>query len=197
MQQYADAKMKWELRQEKARNAGAGQKGVWIGAATVSLVYSAILTFLFFKEERKAAGLRAENEVDFQCVQEMGINMQGAYKEDFAPEILDWMRLAWICYGILSVFALIAMVSAFLPQIKPLGCFTCCAQIFALVVTIGLSATRWSEGGEYCTEQAGKGLGLLVSPAVGPTMIFLSKAITAMWIGGCFHFCFLCASFAA
>ena len=89
------------------------------------------------------------------------------------------------------------MVSAFVPPMKVLSCCSCCAQIFALVTTIMLSATIWTEGGEYCTDNAGAGLGLLVSPAVGDTMSFLKKAVIAMWIGGCFHFCFLCASFLA
>ena len=127
----------------------------------------------------------------------MGIRATGAFKEDYAPEIISYMNMAWICYAILSIFAIIAMVGAFVPPIKVLGCCSCCAQIFALVTTITLTVARYSEGGEYCTDNAGAGLGLLVSPAVGDTMSFLAKAVTAMWIGGCFHFCFLCASFMA
>ena len=79
------------------------------------------------------------------------------WKEDYAIVWIEWMKLAWICYGILSVIALILMVGAFVVSLKPIGgCLTCPAQIFAIVVTIGLTIVRFNENGVKCTDEAGK-----------------------------------------
>ena len=84
------------------------------------------------------------------------------------------MRLAWICYGILSVIAIIAMVGAFLVFLKPIGgCLLCPAQIFAIVVTFGLTIVRFNENGKNCTDDAGKLQVLRVSEAVGEDGKFL------------------------
>ena len=78
------------------------------------------------------------------------------------------MRLASICYAVLSLIAVIAMVGAFLVIFKPIGgCLLCPAQIFAIVVTVGLTIVRFNENGEKCTEEAGKLQVMRVSEAVG------------------------------
>ena len=80
------------------------------------------------------------------------------------------MRLAFICYGVLSLIALIAIVGAFLVILKPIGgCLLCPAQIFAIVVTVGLTIVRFNENGVNCTEDANAGIiqRIRVSEAVG------------------------------
>ena len=80
------------------------------------------------------------------------------------------MRLAFICYGVLSLIALIAIVGAFLVILKPIGgCLLCPAQIFAIVVTVGLTIVRFNENGVFCTDEAGAALikAVRVSEAVG------------------------------
>ena len=66
------------------------------------------------------------------------------------------MRATWICYSILSVIALIAVIGAWVSAIRPVGgCCVCCAQIFALVCTIALTVVRFGDKGEFCVEKAG------------------------------------------
>ena len=108
---------------------------------------------------------------------------------------MDWMTAGFICYAILSVIAIFAILGAFMPALRAVaGCCTCCAQIFALVVTIGLTVVRFSDPGTYCADNAGEKLpngNDRVSLEFKTDGKFLETAVIVMWCLGCIHCCCL------
>ena len=165
-------RMKIAMKQEQQKNASTGNRVGVLLISILALAYSGTIAFLFLSKWNNAISLREEKEIDYQCPLNAGIKAQGGsidvWKDDYVVVWLHWMRLAWICYGILSVIAIIAMVGAFLVFLKPIGgCLLCPAQIFAIVVTVGLTIVRFNENGVKCTEEAGKLQVLRVSEAVG------------------------------
>ena len=114
---------------------------------------------------------------------------------DVAPNWKDWMTTAFICYAILSGIALFALIGAFVPAFRAIAGFcTCCAQIFSLVVIIGLTAVRFSDSGEYCVMKAGEKLtngNDRVSMEFKDDGEFLKTCIILMWCLCCVHCCCL------
>ena len=62
MKHYADAKMKWQMKQEEARNSPSAKKACVIVVALIALLYSGTLTLLFYKEWSRASELSSSGE---------------------------------------------------------------------------------------------------------------------------------------
>ena len=136
--------MKMKMAQEKNREQTVSKKIGVAFAALLSLVYSGLLTYYFYTEQTAAAEL--EKDGKYTCIYETKMTGVQQTNTDIAPMWLNWMTTAFICYAILSAIAIFAIIGAFLPALRIVaGCCVCCAQIFALVVTIGLTIVRFSE----------------------------------------------------
>ena len=185
--------MKMKMAQEKNREQTVSKKIGVAFAALLSLIYSGLLTYYFYTEQTAAAEL--EKDGKYTCIYEEKMTGVQKTSTDIAPMWLNWMTTAFICYAILSAIAIFAIIGAFLPALRIVaGCCVCCAQIFALVVTIGLTIVRLSDQGEFCVSKAGELLpngNERVSIEFKDDGEFLKKAITFMWCLGCLHCCCL------
>ena len=147
-------------------------------AAALALSYSGALAYFFFAHYTAAEELQDKNE--YSCV----VTGTGEYGGVW----IGWMKASFIAYAILSAIALLALVGAFLPALRgAAGCCTCCANIFALTCTIGLTVIRFGEAGSDCARMASTG----TSAAFEQDGIFLKNAVIAIWCLCCFHCCLL------
>ena len=155
-------KMKMQVQAEKAKNQSTGRRvGIMI-SGMLALAYSGAFAYFFFQRWSNAMDLTmTEGPLGttinkYQCITEQGRTGTTVWQEDYAPTWLGWMRATWICYSILSVIALIAIIGAWVSALRPAGgCCVCCAQIYALVCTIGLTVVRFGDKGQFCLEHAG------------------------------------------
>ena len=149
--------MKYKMQQEKQKNEGTGRKVCLMLCGFMALAYSGLLCFFFYKHWEQGEALRkAEGGEGYKCMYDVEAGGTRQYQEDYAPMWLKWMMNGFICYAILSVMALFAIVGAWLVQLRPLGgCCFCCAQIYSLVCVIALSVVRWGDKGDSCFKQAG------------------------------------------
>ena len=152
-------------------------------AAALALSYSGALAYFFFAHYTAAEALQDKTINEYSC------NVTG--HGEYGPVWIGWMKASFIAYAILSAIALLALIGAFLPSLRgAAGCCTCCANIFALTCTIGLTVIRFGEAGSECATQAGKPLSG-ISAAFEQDGIFLKNAVIAIWCLCCFHCCML------
>ena len=145
----AGLKMKMEMAKEKQKNESVGKKICIALCAALALTYSGVLAYFFYAHYTEAELLAAETPLSKYKCEVSGYGEYGAVW-------IQWMRLSFFAYCILSVIALLAVIGAFLPSARPVaGCCTCCANIFALTCTIALTVVRFGEAGSYCATQAG------------------------------------------
>ena len=147
-------------------------------AAALALSYSGALAYFFFAHYTAAEALQDESK--YSCV----VTGTGEYGGVW----IGWMKASFIAYAILSAIALLALIGAFLPSLRgAAGCCTCCANIFALTCTIGLTVIRFGEAGSDCATMKPTG----TSAAFEQDGMFLKNAVIAIWCLCCFHCCLL------
>ena len=190
--------MKMKMQQEKQKNESTGRKVCLSLCGLLALSYSGLLCFFFYKHWEQAEQLRKSGDDEgYVCMWSVESSGTRQYQEDHAQLWISWMFNGFICYAILSVMALFAVVGAWLVALRPLGgCCFCCAQIYALVCVIALSVVRWGEKGSFCNDEAGSKTALgqvIVSKELAEDGQFLQRALIAMWCLGCLHCCMLSA----
>ena len=149
-------------------------------AAALALSYSGALAYFFFAHYTAAEALQDKTINEYSC------NVTG--HGEYGPVWIGWMKASFIAYAILSAIALLALIGAFLPSLRgAAGCCTCCANIFALTCTIGLTVIRFGEAGSDCATMKPTG----TSAAFEQDGMFLKNAVIAIWCLCCFHCCLL------